>query len=63
MGKQVFSYSLVSVCRAETYRIKSTIHHTLHRKTVLLEDIGGKGSCTSQYVSYFELHVRLMTTA
>ncbi|KAH9066292.1 hypothetical protein EDB87DRAFT_1732683 [Lactarius vividus] len=27
------------VCRAETYRVKSTIHHTLRRNTALLEDL------------------------
>jgi hypothetical protein len=45
MRKLVFSYSLVSVCRVETYRIKSTIHHTLRRKTVLLENMWRKDSC------------------
>jgi hypothetical protein len=47
MRKQIFSYSLVRVCRAETYRVKSTIHHTLRRKTGLLEEIGGKDSVPS----------------
>lgn len=42
MRKLVLSYSFVSVCRVETYRIKSTIHHTLRRKTVLLEDMWRK---------------------
>ncbi|KAH9958268.1 hypothetical protein BC827DRAFT_1136369 [Russula dissimulans] len=32
------------VCRAETYRIKSTIHHTLRRNTALLEDLTRGGA-------------------
>jgi hypothetical protein len=36
--QQMFSYSLDRVCRAETYRTKSTIHHTLRRNIALLED-------------------------
>ncbi|KAI0277228.1 hypothetical protein BGY98DRAFT_1089999 [Russula aff. rugulosa BPL654] len=35
------------VCRAETYRIKSTIHHTLRRKIVQLEDMWRKDNCAS----------------
>ena len=47
MKKLVFSCSFVSVCRVETYRIKSTIHHTLRRKIVQLEDMLRKDNCAS----------------
>ena len=48
--KRFFSYYPVRVCRVETYRVKSTIHHTLRRNTRLLEDLAKGGLC----VSYFK---------
>ncbi|KAI9446092.1 hypothetical protein H4582DRAFT_2163631 [Lactarius indigo] len=45
------------VRRAETYRVKSTIHHTLRRNTALLEDLartkgGSVGQCALQSLDY-----------
>jgi hypothetical protein len=52
--KQVTLYSPIRVCRMETYRIKSTIHHTLRRNTGLLEDLGKGKDTGSLCVSYFQ---------